>query len=186
MTWVKIKRNDNYSINELGEVRNDKTGYIKSPTKNKRNGYWAVDLYRNNKSKKVTIHRLLAETFLSNPENKPTVDHKNGNREDNSLDNLRWATYSEQNSRFGSVGVRSEKIVVTKFDEHRKKRGGGHIKWGNVTEKLYFDSVTQCADYFNCTISNISLRLDSGQIGRRGKTRGYLIEYAQRSRISKS
>ncbi|MFB5068284.1 MAG: HNH endonuclease [Aerococcus sanguinicola] len=186
MAWVKIKRNSNYSINEHGEVRNNKTGHIKSAFKNKRNNYWTVDLYRNNKSDKVPIHRLLAEVFLPNLENKPTVDHIDGNRENNSLNNLRWATYSEQNSRFETVGVRSERLIVTKFEEFRKKRGGGHIKWGEAIEIMYFDSITQCAEYFDCTISNISLRLESGRIGRRGKTRGYLIEYAQGSRVTHS
>ena len=48
--WKKIKRNDNYSINEFGKVRNDKTGHIKQPFTNKQNGYLIVDLYKNNKS----------------------------------------------------------------------------------------------------------------------------------------
>lgn len=182
MTWIKLKRNNNYSIDELGRVRNDQTGHIKEPFKNKRNGYWIVDLYKNNRSEKVPVHRLLCEAFLPNPENKPTVDHINGDRENNSLENLRWATYSEQNSRFETIGVRSEKIVVTRFEEFRKKRGGGHVQWGDAIEKLYFDSITHCADYFCCSISNISLRLKSGQIGRRGKTRGCLIEYVQGKR----
>lgn len=186
MTWVKIKRNGNYSINELGEVRNDKTNHIKAPFKNKRNNYWTVDLYENNKSEKVPIHRLLAEAFIPNLNNKLTVDHADGNRENNSIDNLRWATYSENNSRFETTGVRSEKLVVTKFSEYRKKRGGGHISWGEAIEKLYFDSITQCAVYFDCTVSNVSLRLEDGKIGRRGKTRGYLIEYAQGKRITHS
>lgn len=186
MTWVKIARNNNYSINELGEIRNDKTNHIKSPFKNKRNNYWTVDLYRNNKSEKVPIHRLLAEAFIPNPQNKPTVDHIDGNRENNSLDNLRWATFSEQNSRFETVGVRSEHITVTKFEEFRKKRGGGHIAWGKPIEKKYFESITQCAEYFDCTISNISQRLVDGEIGRRGRTRGYLIEYTQGGRATHS
>ena len=184
MTWVKISRNNNYSINELGEVRNDKTNLIKTPFKNKRNNYMTVDLWKNNKSEKVPIHRLLAEAFIPNPLNKPTVDHADGNRNNNSLDNLRWATYSEQNSRSGSNGVRSEKIIVTQYEEFRKKRGGGHLGWGKVIKKLYFNSITECASYFNCSISNISLRLESGEIGRRGLTRGYLIEYANGKRVT--
>src|SRR5699024_1332544 len=108
MTWKKIKQYENYSINEHGEVRNNTTGKIKKPFLNKSNGYFTVDLWKDNKSFKVTIHRLLAEAFIPNPEGKPTVDHKDGNRQNNSLENLRWATYAEQNSRFGVVGVRSQ------------------------------------------------------------------------------
>ena len=78
--WVKVKRNTNYSINENGEVRNDSTGYIKKPTENKANGYLVLDLYEGNKRKKVPVHRLVAEAFIPNPDNKPTVDHIDGNR----------------------------------------------------------------------------------------------------------
>ena len=129
MKWVKISRNTNYSINENGEVKNDNTGRIKMPFMNKKNQYLMIDLWKDNKSYKVPIHRLVAEAFIPNPENKPCVDHIDGNRKNNSIENLRWATYSENNSRFKTVGVRSEKIKVTHYVEQRKKRGGGHEKW---------------------------------------------------------
>ena len=48
-----------------------------------------------NKQKWFRVHRLVAEVFIPNPENKPYVDHINGNREDNSIDNLRWCTQKE-------------------------------------------------------------------------------------------
>lgn len=177
MEWVKIKRNQNYSINRLGEVRNDKTGRIKNVYINKENGYKTVDLYCNNQPTKVTLHRLLAEAFIPNPDNKPCIDHKDGNRQNNSISNLRWASYSENNSRFGTIGVRSQKVKVTHFKEVRNKRGGGHLAWGDVDKVLYFDKVQDCAKYFECTIGNIKQMQKLGTIGRRGRTRGYLIEY---------
>ena len=177
MEWVKLRQNNNYSINEFGEVRNDKTGAIKNTYINSKTGYKYVDLWENNKPKKCTIHRLLAETFIPNPQNKPTVDHKDGNRLNNSLDNLRWATYSEQNSRFGTAGVRSERIKVTHYIEKRKKRGGGHEEWLNADRIICCDRITDVADYFNVSLSNISLMLKKGTIGERGKMRGYKFEY---------
>ena len=180
--WVKLKRNHNYSINERGEVRNDKKGNIKKPTRNKSNGYYYFDLYENNERIKVPLHRLVAEAFIPNPENKPTVDHIDGNRANNSIDNLRWASYSEQNSRFETVGVRGQQVRATHFVEIRKDRGGGHIAWGAVEEVRMFDTISECAAYFGTTISNISLRLADGTIGRRGRTRAWLIEYVDSER----
>lgn len=182
--WVKVKRNPNYSINEKGEVRNDVTGHIKKLTENKANGYLVCDLYANNRSQKVPVHRLVAEAFIPNPHNKPTVDHKDGNRKNNAISNLRWATYSEQNSRFETCGVRSQRVKATHYVEHRKKRGGGHEAWGNVDKILYFDRITDCADYFACDLGNISLRLKEGTIGRRGRTRAWKFEYADGERIA--
>ena len=182
--WKKIERNDNYSINKQGQVRNDKTGYIKKPTLNKRNGYLVVDLYKNNQSEKVPIHRLVAEAFIPNPENKLTVDHIDGNRQNNSIDNLRWATYGEQNSRFETLGVRSEPIIVNHYEEKRKKRGGGHEAWLGIIEVLEFDSISEVAKYFNCTVGNISMMLDKGTIGRRGKMRGYQFLYKHGYRVT--
>lgn len=181
MKRKKISRNTNYSICENGEVRNDITGKIKKPFINKANGYMTVDLYKDNKSQKVTLHRLLAEAFIPNPENKPCVDHKDGNRLNNSIENLRWATYSENNSRFGTKGVRSQKIKVTHYVEKRKKRGGGHESWGEVDRVFYYDKISDCADEFGCTIGNISLMLKKGSIGRRGNLRGYRFEYIKES-----
>lgn len=184
MVWKKIKRNENYSINELGEVRNDLTGKIKKPTINKSNGYLCVDLYMNNKRTKECIHRLVAEAFIPNIENKLTVDHIDGDRTNNSIENLRWATYSENNSRFNTKGVRSQKVKVTHYMEKRKKRGGGHEQWLDIDNVMYFDRISDVAEYFNLTISNISLLLKEGNIGRRGKTRGYKFEYLDSKRAT--
>lgn len=177
MTWKKIKRNTNYSINEKGEVRNDLTGKIKASFINKSNGYFSVDLYKNNKSEKVTIHRLLAEAFIPNPDNKPCVDHKDGNRTNNDLSNLRWASYSDNNSRFNTIGVRSERIKVTHYREKRNKRGGGHLEWLDIDCIMYFDRIIDVAKHFGVSQGNITPLLKSGIIGRRGKMRGYKFEY---------
>lgn len=182
--WVKVKRNPNYSINEKGEVRNDATGYIKKPTENKANGYLMLDLYVDNKRTKVPLHRLVAEAFIPNPDNKPTVDHIDGDRKNNATSNLRWATYSEQNSRFNTHGVRSQRVKATHYVEHRKNRGGGHESWGEVDMILFFDRITDCAEYFNSDLGNISLRLKSGEIGRRGRTRAWRLEYADGERAT--
>ena len=109
----------------------------------------------------MPIHRIIAEAFIPNPENKPTVDHADGNRRNNRIDNLRWATYSEQNSRFNTYGVRSEKIYA-------EKENG---------EKICFNQISEAAKYFRCTISNISQMLKKGRFGVRGKTRYYRFRY---------
>lgn len=183
MTWKKIKQNENYSINEFGEIRNDMTGALKSPFTNKNNGYKTVDLWANGKSTKYAVHRLIAEAFIPNPLNKPTVDHIDGNRLNNAISNLRWATYAEQNSRFDSVGVRSQRVKVTHYAEKRKKRGGGHEEWLGADEELYFDRIIDVAEYFNVSIANISLMLKKGSIGERGKMRGYKFEYIDGHRV---
>lgn len=161
MKWKILKENENYSINEKGEIKNNITKKILRPSINKDSGYYQIDLWKDNKSRKYTLHRLVASNFIPNLENKPTVDHIDGNRLNNDISNLRWATYSEQNSRFNTFGVRSEKIKVINING----------------EELIFNRIKDVAKYFNCNISNISEMLKKGTFGKRGKTRNYKFIY---------
>lgn len=94
---VRIKKYPNYCVNNNGEIFSlnyNKTGKIKKlkPLKQK-NGYLCVTLG----AKRILIHRLVAETFIPNLENKPQVNHKNGIKTDNRGENLEWATSSYNN-----------------------------------------------------------------------------------------
>ena len=84
----------NYSINTDGIVVNTVTNITKKAWLGK-NGYYHVDLYHNNLNKKVAIHRLLALHFIPNPDNKRTVNHIDGDKTNNALSNLEWASDSE-------------------------------------------------------------------------------------------
>lgn len=58
-------------------------------------GYYRVSLVKNGKKQCVCVHKLVAEAFIPNPENKEQVNHKNGDRKDNRVENLEWVTRSE-------------------------------------------------------------------------------------------
>jgi len=91
-----INNYPNYSISKKGLVKNINTGKFLS-LKKKSDGYISVKLTNENGRKGYRVNRLVACAFIPNPENKPTVNHKNHNRCDNNVDNLEWATSAEQN-----------------------------------------------------------------------------------------
>lgn len=68
-------------------------------------GYKGVKICKNGVQKTITIHRLVSLTFIPNPENKPTINHKSGVKTDNSVGNLEWSTYSENNKHAFDVGL---------------------------------------------------------------------------------
>ena len=91
----KIQGYDNYSISNLGNVKN-KSGKIMR-TRINTHGYVIINLQKNKVKYTETLHRLVALTFIPNPDNKKCVDHIDNNRQNNNLENLRWATYQENN-----------------------------------------------------------------------------------------
>lgn len=95
--WKEIAfSHGRYEISNYGRVKSFNNGKFKilKPCLN-RYGYLYVDLSINGKKRRVHIHRLVAETFIQNPENKATVDHVFNNKFDNYVENLRWATVAE-------------------------------------------------------------------------------------------
>lgn len=70
-------------------------------------GYFRTNLAKDGANKTVKVHRLVAEAFIPNPDNKPTVNHKDGNKQNNSVENLEWATMSEQLHHAHKVGLKS-------------------------------------------------------------------------------
>ena len=95
-TFVKIEGFENYEVSNLGKIRNIKSGRILKPQPDK-DGYLRLGLYENNKKKKLFLHRIIATTFIDNPEGKPCVNHIDENKLNNDLSNLEWCTIRENN-----------------------------------------------------------------------------------------
>ena len=84
----------NYWICDNGEVFNEATGQFLRGSIGE-HGYRYYRLSKDNKKQMFYGHRLVAEAFLENPNNLPVVNHKDGNKLNNNVDNLEWVTYSE-------------------------------------------------------------------------------------------
>ena len=85
----------NYSVSNYGRVRNDNTKTIRKLSKNSY-GYLRTNItIRNVGHKEIKVHRAVAELFIPNPLNLPQVNHKDGNKENNYIDNLEWVTCKE-------------------------------------------------------------------------------------------
>lgn len=152
----EIVNKSNYFVSNFGRYKNNK-GEIKinyTPT----TGYIRIRIL----NKKWLLHRLVALTFLDNPENKEMVNHKDGNKLNNSLDNLEWVTCLENNTHKISFGLSNSTKKVIQYD----------IDMNIVGE---YNSIIECSNINNISTSCISDNC-------RGKTKstqcGYIFKYA--------
>lgn len=141
--WQVIEGYPNYEVSTAGKVRNKVTGRILKP-RISNTGYERVCLYNETSHKHISVHRLVALTFIDNPENKKCVNHIDNNRLNNRVENLEWVTYKE-NMIWASVQGR-----MSFSDERREKHRQsfqkimkpviGTDKNGN---KYYFNSIRE-------------------------------------------
>ncbi len=108
-----IKGFEKFSVSNIGNVCYTDTGRIMNQHTNKK-GYKELDLYSGGKKKKFRVHRLVAEAFIPNPNQKPVVDHINTIRTDNRVENLRWASVQENNfnQKLGSRNTSGHKGIT--------------------------------------------------------------------------
>ena len=114
MQQIDIKGFENYQITDDGRVWSKISGKWLKPFEDE-NGYYYVKLYSIDGHKWKKIHRIVAEAFIENPDNKPCVDHINTIRTDNRVFNLRWCTYKEN---------ANNSITLNKYNKRKGEKTG--------------------------------------------------------------
>lgn len=140
----KIPDFPRYEVTEDGEVFNQNGLRLKQ--EKTRNGYLRVSLSNEHvKHKRKSVHRLVAEAFIPNPDNLPQVDHKNEIKTDNNVSNLRWSTPLENLNHSRVI----EKATEAKFAKVRCITTGevfNSIKEASETYKLHHSNIVQCCN----------------------------------------
>jgi len=168
--WRQIIGIDNYEASNLGRVRSKsksvahnyggvalRAGMVMSQYIDSK-GYYSVGLTINGVTKIKKVHRLVALAFLKNPQNKPTVNHKDTNKLNNLVSNLEWATQKEQ--VLHAVKNKCRKSFAIS-NETKAKIGLSGNKAVTATDIftngfIQFKSITDCANHFQCTQPAIS------------------------------
>jgi hypothetical protein len=149
---MEVKDFPNYTIYKDGRVVN-KYGHQLKNVLNRHNGYYTVCLRNNPIQKNPSIHRLLAQHYIPNPNNLPFVDHMDRNKRNNDLSNLRWASclLNQQNT-----GKRKNNKSGHKNVSHRKERDTWIYNYrvmGKIIYKRTFKSKIDCLCYkFICLL----------------------------------
>ena len=131
-----------------------------------RDGYCRVTLHKNRTLWTAPVHRLVAEAFVPNEQGKREVNHKDGNKQNNSADNLEWLTPKENQRHAMQNGLREKALQYSR--DNRKKVIATEIATGKVT---HFDSVHAAEKVFGSHVTNVLS-------GKRNTTRGHTFRFA--------
>lgn len=171
--WKKIE-NTNFSISNYGNVKNNKTGKILQQQVNRR-GYCVVRVsVRKSKTccikETFRIHRLVAQYFIPNPEDKPQVNHIDGDKLNNNVSNLEWVTNKENAKHAIENGLWENVFKASQQSNEKRKRKimAKNIETGEIS---YFDSIAEAERAFNTRHITDVLK------GKRSHTKGYNFFY---------
>ena len=144
---MEIAGYNNYLIYPDGKVYSKKTKrYLKPGTDT--GGYKYVNLCKDGKPKSYLVHRLVALHYIPNPENKPEVDHRYRDKSDNRVQNLRWATRSENNQNTGIRKDNTSGIKNISYDNKYNRYNYKKIFRGVRIDK-YFKTLEEAIQFKN-------------------------------------
>ena len=123
--WKDVKGYEGlYEVSDLGQVRNARTMLLLSVherSKGRKYSSMSVGLFKNGKQRQVSMHRIIAFAFIENEDNKPFINHKDGNPRNNQLGNLEWCTAKENSQHASRSGLlrpmRGEDCGTSKLKE---------------------------------------------------------------------
>ena len=178
--WKKIEEFSDYQISNLGRVKNIKTNKYLHPYKNY-SGYLEISLNKNKTKKTYKLHRLIAVYFIPNIENKPTVHHKNNIKDDNRIENLEWATMSEQNKainkkpkiKYTSVSCRS----IHKININTNNIINTYNSISEAAKWIFDNNLTHTIEFNKKVCSNISSKICAVANGNRNIAYGFYWKY---------
>ncbi len=132
----------------------------------------SVQLWKNNNSKLVLVHRLVALAFIPNPQNKETVNHIDGNPLNNNVGNLEWATYSENNLHAYKIGLHSPSRNMNPSNSRKV------LAYNPETgEEIERDSCAQLARELGVCHQIISTTAKKNEDVEIFKVKGYIVQY---------
>lgn len=167
--WKDVRENANYEVSNTGRVR--RKGSDVDKASRERKGYLAVNLYKDGKESCRTIHRLVAEAFIPNPECKPDVNHIDGVKHNNFVENLEWATKSENMLHAYQTGLAKPSRSMLGKKNPNAGRKGKPIRIVETGE--VFNTSLECEKAINGNNRHINDCLK----GRLKTHRGYHFEY---------
>ena len=135
-----IENYDNYAVSSFGRVKNVRTGIILK-ARNDKDGYLRVNLYEDAIRKTHQVHRLVANAFIDNPDDKLCVDHIDNNRTNNHISNLRFAT-NKENSQNRKLSSRNTSKVKGIYFNKRAKKWRAQINIDGIRIYIgYYDNI---------------------------------------------
>ena len=163
LDWKPIKGFEGlYEISNAGNIRSFHSREAKTlKTWESKNGYIQVGLHKNGKLHAKLVHRLVASTFIPNPQNKPQVNHIDGDKTNNKIDNLEWCTAKENVQHAYDTGLhkllkgKNNPNYGNKLSEEAKKKISEANKGKHHTDEI-FNCIIEGATKYNANAGCIS------------------------------